>query len=292
MKNYFLHFNDLPRLLASPLPLFARLSSDDARGTWNGKRENLMEFAIRLSAADGCSVDVQDGHETKLPFPHLYLKYPRSDFHSPPFAPRRAFALIYEGSLCPRLEEAGILLDTVGWPLEITTEIRGLMEKIDALCDNLLLPGSADRLDHYALCLLRELMLQHPARQGRVRKPDAFYTEKLQRIASYLRTHYTERVDLSILAAKHGLSRRTFSAAGRHCFPEPRPTSICFPCGCRRGAVCSAVKCRFRKSRKHWDSRTPPASRNSSGAVTAKPRPASANRAGSHEPSRPPAASV
>lgn len=223
MKNYFLHFNDLPRLLASPLPLFARLSSDDARGTWNGKRENLMEFAIRLSAADGCSVDVQDGHETKLPFPHLYLKYPGSDFHSPPFAPRRAFALIYEGSLCPRLEEAGILLDTVGWPLEITTEIRGLMEKIDALCDNLLLPGSADRLDHYALCLLRELMLQHPARQGRVRKPDAFYTEKLQRIASYLRTHYTERVDLSILAAKHGLSRRTFFRRWQTLFPGTTP---------------------------------------------------------------------
>lgn len=224
MKNYFLHFNDLPRLLASPLPLFARLSSDDARGTWNGKRENLMEFAIRLSAADGCSVDVQDGHETKLPFPHLYLKYPGSDFHSPPFAPRRAFALIYEGSLCPRLEEAGIRLDTVGWPLEITMEIRGLMEKIDALCDNLLLPGNADRLDHYALCLLRELMLQHPARQAiRPPEPDTFYAEKLQRIASYLRTHYAEKINLAALAAKHGLSRRTFFRHWQTLFPGTTP---------------------------------------------------------------------
>ena len=223
MKNYFLHFNDLPRLLASPLPLFARLSSDDARGTWNGKRENLMEFAIRLSAADGCSIDIQNGHETRLPFPHLYLKYPGSDFHSPPFAPRRAFALLYDGTLCPRLEEVGIRLDTVAWPLEITAEIRMLMEKIDALCDNLLLPGNADRIDHCALCLLRELMLQHPARQSSRPEPDAFYTEKIQRIASYLRTHYAERIDLEALAAKHGLSRRTFFRHWQRLFPGNTP---------------------------------------------------------------------
>ena len=224
MKNYFLHFNDLPRMLAAPLPLFARLSSDDARGTWNGKRENLMEFAIRLSAADGGSVDIQDGRETKLPFPHVYLKYPGSDFHSPPFAPRRAFALLYEGSLRPRLEEAGIRLDTVGWPLEITAEIRMLMAKIDALCETLFLPGSADRIDHYALCLLRELMLQHPARQAhRPPEQDTFYTEKLQRIASYLRTHCAEKIDLAALAAKHGLSRRTFFRHWQRLFPGNTP---------------------------------------------------------------------
>lgn len=224
MKHYFLHFNDLPRTLAGPLPLFARLSSDNARGTWNGKRENLMEFAIRLSADDGCSVDIQDGRETKLPFPHLYLKYPGSDFHSPPFAPRRAFALLYDGRLCPQLKEAGIRLDSVGWPLKITGEIRMLMEKIDMLCDNLLLPGNVDRIDHCALCLLRELMLQHPARQTiRPPEPDAFYAEKLQRIASYLRTHYAERIDLGALAEKHGLSRRTFFRRWQTLFPENTP---------------------------------------------------------------------
>lgn len=224
MKNHLLHFNDLPRTLAAPLPLFARLSSDNARGTWNGRRENLMEFAIRLSAADGYSIDIQNGHETRLPFPHVYLKYPESDFHSPPFAPRRAFALLYDGALRPRLEEAGLLLTPVGWPLEITGEIRMLMEKIDALCDNLFLPGNIDRIDHYALCLLRELMLQHPARQHlRPPEPDSFHTEKIQRIASFLRTHYAEKIDLSALAARHGLSRRTFFRYWQNLFPGDTP---------------------------------------------------------------------
>ena len=224
MKNYFLHFNDQPRTLQTPLPLFARLSSDNARGIWNGKRENLMEFAIRLSAADGCSIDIQDGRETRLPFPHVYLKYPESDFHSPPFAPRRAFALLYAGALCPRLEEAGIRLDTVGWSLEITAEIRMLMAKIDELCDNLFLPGNADRIDHYALCLLREVMLQHPTQQAHhPPEPDTFYAEKLQRIASYLRTHCAEKIDLAALAAKHGLSRRTFFRHWQKLFPGNTP---------------------------------------------------------------------
>ena len=74
MKNHFLHFIDLPRTLAAPLPLFARLSSDNARGTWNGRRENLMEFAIRLSAADGqvfCAVTamLRPGKSTAIVWP-------------------------------------------------------------------------------------------------------------------------------------------------------------------------------------------------------------------------------
>ena len=99
-----------------------------------------------------------------------------------------------------------------------------LMEKIDALCDNLFLPGNIDRIDHYALCLLRELMLQHPARQHlRPPEPDSFHTEKIQRIASFLRTHYAEKIDLSALAARHGLSRRTFFRYWQNLFPGDTP---------------------------------------------------------------------
>lgn len=224
MKNHFLHFDDLPRTLAAPLPLSARLSSDNASRTWSGKRGNLMEFVIRLSGADGYSVDIQNQCETRLPFPHLYLKYPGSDFHSAPFAPRRAFALLYDGSLCPRLEEAGILLSPVGWTLEITSEIRMLMEKIDILAEALFLPGNADRIDQYALCLLRELMLQHPDRRcSHPPELDSFYAEKIQRIASFLRAHYSERIDLSALAAKHGLSRRSFFRYWQRMFPGNTP---------------------------------------------------------------------
>ena len=224
MKNYYLHFNDLPRTLSAPLPLSALLSSDNALGTWDGKRGNILEFAIRLSSTDAYSVDIQDGRETRMAFPHVYLKYPGSDFHSPPFARREAFAVLYDGALCGRLEEHGILLDTVAWPLEITLEIRSLIRKIDTLCESMSVPGCIDRIDGYALCLLRELMLQHPARRTlRSSESESFYAEKIQRIASYLRAHYAERIRLDELAANHGLSRRTFFRYWKREFPSHSP---------------------------------------------------------------------
>lgn len=224
MKNYYLHFNDLPRTLSAPLPLSALLSCDNALGTWDGKRGNIMEFAVRLSSSDAYSVDIQDGRETRLPFPHVYLKYPGSDFHSPPFARREAFAILYDGSLCGRLEEHGILLDTVAWQLEITPEIRSLIRKIDTLCENMSVSGYIDRIDGYALCLLRELMLQHPARRSvRRSEGESFYAEKIQRIASYLRAHYGERICLEELASRYGLSRRTFFRYWNREFPSHSP---------------------------------------------------------------------
>ena len=200
MKNYYLHFNDLPRTLSAPLPLSALLSCDNALGTWDGKRGNIMEFAVRLSSSDAYSVDIQDGRETRLPFPHVYLKYPGSDFHSPPFARREAFAILYDGSLCGRLEEHGILLE------------------------NMSVSGYIDRIDGYALCLLRELMLQHPARRSvRRSEGESFYAEKIQRIASYLRAHYGERICLEELASRYGLSRRTFFRYWNREFPSHSP---------------------------------------------------------------------
>ena len=202
MKNYYLHFNDLPRTLSAPLPLSALLSCDNALGTWDGKRGNIMEFAVRLSSSDAYSVDIQDGRETRLPFPHVYLKYPGSDFHSPPFARREAFAILYE----------------------ITPEIRSLIRKIDTLCENMSVSGYIDRIDGYALCLLRELMLQHPARRSvRRSEGESFYAEKIQRIASYLRAHYGERICLEELASRYGLSRRTFFRYWNREFPSHSP---------------------------------------------------------------------
>lgn len=223
MKNYYIHFSDLPRTLSAPLPVSALLSCDNALGTWDGKRENIMEFAVRIASTDACSIDIQDGRETRMPFPHVYLKYPGSDFYSPPFARREAFALLYDGSLCGRLLEHGILLDTPAWPLKITEEMRGLMRKIDTLCEKMSVPGYIDRIDGCALCLLRELMLQHPARRTPQTEMDPFYYDKLQRIASYLRSHYSERIELGELAARHGLSRRTFFRYWNRLFPQHSP---------------------------------------------------------------------
>ena len=92
MRNYHLHLSDLPRTLEGVLPLSALVSYDNAMGVWNGRRGNMIEFAGRFASTDPYSVDIQDGVETRIPFPHVYLKYPESDFHSPPFAPRMAFS--------------------------------------------------------------------------------------------------------------------------------------------------------------------------------------------------------
>ena len=221
MRNYHLHLSDLPRTLEAPLPLSALVSYDNAMGTWNGRRGNVMEFAIRIASSDACSVDIQDGVESRMPFPHVYLKYPGTDFHTPPFAPREAFALLYDGSLCGVLREAGFPLDPGAWPLKITEEMRELMRKMDALCEKMSLPGYIDRIDGYALCLLREVMLQRPRGEAVRDGAEAFYAERIQGVASFLRCHYAERIDLNEVIRTHGLSRRTFFRYWKRMFPMP-----------------------------------------------------------------------
>ena len=223
MRNYHLHLSDLPRTLEGVLPLSALVSYDNAMGVWNGRRGNVIEFAVRIASTDPYSVDIQDGVETRIPFPHVYLKYPESDFHSPPVAPRVAFALLYDGALCGRLQEEGFPLDLRAWPLKMNDEIWELIHKMDALCEKMSLPGYIDRIDGYALCLLRELMMQRPRGEGENNTVESFYMERIQGVASFLRCHYAEKIELDRVIREHGLSRRTFFRYWKKLFPvSPR----------------------------------------------------------------------
>ncbi|MDR0933312.1 MAG: AraC family transcriptional regulator [Victivallales bacterium] len=204
-----IQLEDLKRQLGATLPLSAIVANDGSTEGYSGKRGNVIEFVIRFSSSDSYACDLQNGERVKLPFPHIYIKYPQSDYYSGLFAPRKSFAMLYNGSLLERFAEYGISTNAAGWPIDISDEIRALIEKINQLCEHTVSPGYADRIDSYVICLLRELSLQNPS-SAHEQKSDTFYTEKLQKIASYLRRNYAERINFDKLVHEYGISRRTF----------------------------------------------------------------------------------
>ena len=182
MQNYHVHLKDIPRRLKRSPKLSGIVSFVDATGTWSGRRPGNIEFAIRLKSNDPCSNEVQNGIHYEMKFPHVFIKKPNSEFYTKPFAPRRAFVLIYEEQETAALLTSGFSLSNVSWPLVVTDECESLIEKMEQLCENLFHPGTADRLDALALCMLTELFLQCPEDQNK--SAESLYESKIRQAAS------------------------------------------------------------------------------------------------------------
>ena len=212
MRNYLAHFEDLPRVLEGPFQISAILSTAKAEAPWHGIRGNCLEFCVRLSCADEFAEDLQNGIRTRMPYPHVYIKYPGSDYHTMPFSTRSAFAILYSGNVCEELLRLGFLLDTPAWPITLTNSLEHLMREIDSLCDSMTQPGIIDCIDARGICFLRELMLQHPANKEKMNAQprESPYQNKILQIAAYIRLHLLKEIDLDRIIQANGLSRRSF----------------------------------------------------------------------------------
>lgn len=216
MPGHFIRLNDIPRKIHLPLQLLGLVSLDDAIGTWNGQRPDEFEISIRLSSADEYAVDIQDGVETRMTFPHVIIKKPQSLFTNIRFAPRKCFSMIYRGRDIGLLAEHGILLEQTCWSFQINSVMTGLMAQMDELLGQIYLPGNIDRLDSLACGLIHELAIQQAQSNT---APNSIYRDKIQKIASYLRLHLMEDIDLKHVLAVHGISSRTFFRYWSQSFP-------------------------------------------------------------------------
>ena len=203
--NNSIYLGELPRLLHGEFPLYRMLDLNAAVGTWSGIRPDEFEIAIRLAGGNAASGDLQDGIKHTLPFPHVYIKKPRSHYHSGTFAPRKAFVMIYRGGDEQKFYRLGLNPDSLAWEITLTGEIRNLIGKLKKESASLHLEGTADRIDMLAEQLIRELLLQNkPAGTG---DPNE---HRIRQAASWLSGHYMEEIDLNRLFIRFGFSRRNF----------------------------------------------------------------------------------
>lgn len=212
MRNYLVNLEDLPRILQGPFQITSILSTGRAEAPWHGIRGNCLEFCLRLSCRDAYAEDLQNGVRTRMPYPHIYLKYPKSDYHTMPFSTRSAFAILYSGDVCDELIRHGFLLDTPAWPVTLSNSMEHLMREIDSLCDGMTRPGVVDSIDARGICFLREIMLQHPANKARMEmsQKESPYQSRILQIAAYIRLHLLKEIDLDQIIQENGLSRRSF----------------------------------------------------------------------------------
>lgn len=203
--NRGIFLGDLPRLLHGGFPLYRMLDLNAADGTWSGIRPDEFEIAIRIAGGNSASGDLQDGIGSALPFPHVYIKKPRSYYDSGTFAPRKAFVLIYRGADEQKFYRLGLNPDRLAWEIRLTAEIRNLIRQLKNMAASLHLPGTSDRIDMLAEQLFRELLLQNEP--AGVIDPNEI---RIRQAASWLSGHYMEEIDLNSFFIRFGFSRRNF----------------------------------------------------------------------------------
>lgn len=205
MKAYHYYLADIIRTLRFPAFLAECGYYPDATGGGRGRRGQTLEFGMRLQSGQNLAVDIVKGKEYREKLPHLIIKTPGMEHFSNVTDPREIFFLIYPASVVPFLRETGLTTEFAYLKLPKPERVLSYAAQIEELGANLYEKGVADRIDLLAFQLLCEIFLTDVS----VDK-GGFYDDKIQAIASQLRMHFRERIQLDLLLRREGLSRRTF----------------------------------------------------------------------------------
>ncbi len=165
--------------------------------------KNKLEITLRLASGDDRSVDEIDGVTYRTQFPNMITKLPGMTHHFSVECSRDAFYFCYARELVPAIRRMNILPEVPVRPIELSPPVNLLVRQIMDFIPHTQEYGIADRLDLLCFHLLEELRLQ--VRDPRIDQS----AEKILRLASYLRIHFCEDLDLDELAAQFGFSRRT-----------------------------------------------------------------------------------
>lgn len=165
--------------------------------------KNKLEITLRLASGDDLSVDQIDGATYRTQFPNMMTKLPGMTHHFSVEGSRDAFYFCYARELVPSIRRMNLLPEAPVRPIELSAPVSLLIRQVMDFIPHTQEYGIADRLDLLCFHLLEELRLQ--VRDPRIDQSG----EKILRLASYLRVHFCEDLDLDELAAQFGFSRRT-----------------------------------------------------------------------------------
>ena len=206
MLSVFANLNTLKRQFSTTFPCqrigfhFPHLPQE--RKTFTGK----LELCLRLNSSAEYAEDIIDGIVYKTPFPHAILKRP-GQIHSYSVEKfREAVYIQYPAELESELNQSGLLSAPPLWEIELTQEIQFLLFTLHEQAEQLLKPGTIDRIDLLAMQLFEEVVGQ--CRENTKIPPGI--PQKINRITSYFHLHFTEEIPLESLLRENGLSRRNF----------------------------------------------------------------------------------
>ena len=184
-----------------------------------------LEFCFRLSSAEQYAEDKIDDQVYCSEFPHLLIKHPGTLHRYRTEFPRTAFFLIYSADAVRAFERADIDLAQFVHPFQITPEIQKLLAELRRCEEQIHEPDTPDRIDLLAVRLITEVISQS-RRNSRVLP----HQNDIRQIAAYIESHFNEPLDFSSLAAKSGMSLRSFF---RHWKENYRESPAQFLLSCR-----------------------------------------------------------
>lgn len=164
-----------------------------------------IEFCLRLGSEEDFAVDFLNGEKFKSSFPHVIIKAPGMEHRYEIRGGREAFYLIYPAHVIPSLEQCGFRLWPPVWEIGVSRPMTEWMRRLKELFHSSQEPGVAEQIDLFSHALLEEMFF---AREGAAE--ENFHEKKIRRIASHLQLHFKEEVDVGMLAAENGFSRRSF----------------------------------------------------------------------------------
>ena len=193
-----------------------------ADGGYRGTHAGGLEFCLRLRSNAPEAVDRIDGRVWRTPYPHLVVKTPGPLHEYAEKEMHEAFFFIYQPSMAPLLDMAGVRFPAPVMPFTFTNRLRRIVDFArEELFPRITARGVADEIDAICWGVLSNLLAQRPPERRRaataVKRPlrpgvnagDAV-AQRLRAAEERMRLGFAEAVDFAALAREAGLSRRTF----------------------------------------------------------------------------------
>ena len=205
MDSFNIKISDIARSFNAAPQVEAMGYAPDAFSNFKGVHPSL-DVAVRLSCPLAAGVEVIDGVEHTLAFPHVVAKLPGTFHESRIPARREVFYFTYPTGEREALARLGFAFPTPCWEIRLSPLISELIRRIGEEAARSYEVGAVDRIDILCLELLEALILADAGRGD----PERHNEDKIRKIASYIRLHYNEGLSLDRLISGHGLSRRSF----------------------------------------------------------------------------------
>lgn len=205
MKSSVLWLEKLPRKL-NTLPHLRNLEHLREFELVNGECKTL-QFCFRLSSNALNKLQLRvDGEFYEVGFPHLMIKYPGQKVEFLNAQSADVFYFSYSPEAVAFFARLGLEKNFCIAELPLPPSLETARKMFAEAREQLSVPGFADQLDLICYNLIHEAVLDLTANAVDIDDNG----KKILKIASYLQTHFTEKINLDQLAALYGFSRRNF----------------------------------------------------------------------------------
>ncbi|OQA80537.1 MAG: HTH-type transcriptional activator Btr [Lentisphaerae bacterium ADurb.Bin242] len=203
MKILFSQLTNVERTLPFKLPVSYFYYHDKAFHN-NKTKHTLIDFGIELSCEDEYSEFFIDGIKYRRKFPWVSTRCPGHVYQMQTKHPWEVIVFSYDAAFLDELKAMGLDPENPGWEFSLTADLRLLIENIFKIQEYISIPGAADRLDSFAVNILRLTRL------GNIENEKSAAEIAVQKIASYFLNNLSHKINLDDLVRKNNISKRSF----------------------------------------------------------------------------------